>query len=231
MGIDGKTVNDAKAMDKGPPIPEFDLCKVSVPKTNLFCAETLGIPRVDMPQMRGIPVPGTYAATLPAGKRSGKVDLTDDFLQHLKDQGIKSEQTEIRASHLRASQNQIVGSRVVQLIRETDAGTRDLHEKPIFVTRDNYIVDGHHHWAADIAHGADKGKDYKIPVHKLDMDIVQALDMANAFTKKAGLAPKSGATAPSANERWDWDLPPHDLAFNAFCRDEEVYVFPYGGGR
>lgn len=183
-----------EAMDKGENAPQFDLCKVSAKGTNLFCQETLGIPRIQMPQMRGIPLPGTYAATLPAGKKSGKVDLSADFISHLAQQGITTKEEAIPASHLRASQNQIVGARVVQLITETQAGTRDLREKPIFVTRDNYIVDGHHHWAAIIGYGAEKGKDFKIPVYKLDMEIGQALEMANEFTKKAGLAPKSGAT-------------------------------------
>ena len=187
-------INDAIA--KGEVPPHFDLCKVSVAGANLFCEQSKGIPRVKMPQMRGIPVPGSYAATLKASKKTGKVDLTQQFLDHLTEEGIKSELTDVRASYLRASQNEIVGARVAQLIEETDAGDRDLREKPIFVTRDNYIVDGHHHWAAIIAHGADKGKDYKIPVYKLNMDIIQALDMANEFTKQSGLAPKTGS-APS----------------------------------
>lgn len=190
-----------KAIEKGEVPPHFDLCKVSVPRTNLFCEETLGIPRVKMPQMRGIPEPGSYAATLPAGKKSGKVDLSADFIKHLADQGIKSERTEIRASHLRASQGEIVGSRVVQLVTETKAGDRDLREKPIFVTRDNYIVDGHHHWAADVVMSAEKGKDWKIPVYKLDMDIGKALTMANDFTKAAGLKPKSGTAPATTNQR------------------------------
>lgn len=184
-----------KAIEKGEDAPKFDLCKVSAPNSNLFCQESLGIPRIDMPQMRGIPVPGTYAATKEASKKTGKVDLTKEFLDHLTEEGIKSEQTTIRASHLRASQKEIVGDRVIQLINETRAGTRDLREKPIFVTRDNYIVDGHHHWAAIVGHGYSRDKDMKIPVYKLDMDIGKALSMANEFTKRAGLAPKSGATS------------------------------------
>lgn len=183
-----------KAVKSGEKPPDFDLCKVSSPGTNLFCQETLGIPRIQMPQMRGIPVPGTHAATLKASKKTGKVDLSAEFIDHMKANGISTTEESISASHLRASQSQIVGSRVVQLVNEANAGTRDLREKPIFVTRDNYIVDGHHHWAADVAYNYQHGKDYKIPVHKLDCDIGKALDMANEFTKAQGLAPKSGAT-------------------------------------
>lgn len=201
-----------EAMTKGESAPEFDLCRVTAKDTNLFCQHSLGIPRIKMPQMRGIPVPGTYAATKLAGKKSGKVDLSAEFIQHLKDRGIATEQTAIRASHLRASQSQIVGARVVQLINETNAGKRDLREKPIFVTQDNYIVDGHHHWAAIVGHGYAKDKDMKIPVYRLHMDIGQALDMANDFTKKAGLAPKAGATAAlgMVGDEWHGPTPPSE---------------------
>lgn len=193
-------VNSAMASGQTP--PDFDLCKITVKNTNLFCQDNLDIPRVRMPQMRGIPLKGTLAAMLPAGKKSGKVDLTQQFLLHLKQQGIKASRTDIRASHLRASQNQIVGSRVMQLINETKAGQRDLREKPIFVTRDNYVVDGHHHWAAIVAYGYGRDKDMKVPVYQLDMDIGQALQMANDFTKAYGLAPKSGDTGQKVLSMW-----------------------------
>jgi hypothetical protein len=185
------------ATELGANAPDIDLCKVSVPNTNLFCQESMGIPRAQMPQMRGLPKEGSYAATLPRGKKSGKVDLTQDFLDHLQSQGIGVKETAIKSSHLRASQGQIVGSRVAQLMNETKAGTRDLREKPIWVTKDNYILDGHHHWAADVGMRLGK-KDWKIPVYKVDLDIGTAITMANDFTREKGLLPKSGATAPTA---------------------------------
>jgi SPP1 gp7 family putative phage head morphogenesis protein len=186
-----------QAVRLGDKAPNFDLCKVSVPGTNLFCQDNLGIPRVNMPQLRGMPVPGTYAATLKPNKK-GKVDLTRDFISHLHDQGIGVKTTSVPASHLRASQNQIVGTRVAELVNEAMAGTRDLREKPIFVTKDNYVLDGHHHWAAIVGYGYGKQKDLKVPVYKLDMDIGKAISMANEFTKKKGLASK----AATANRRW-----------------------------
>jgi SPP1 gp7 family putative phage head morphogenesis protein len=193
-----------RAVAMGQKAPFFDLCKVTVANTNLFCQETLGIPRIQMPQMRGQPTPGTPSAALKASKKSGKVDISKQFIQYLADQGIKTEETEIRASNLRASQAQIVGSRVAQLIEETRAGDRDLRERPMFVTRDNYIVDGHHHWAAIVGYGAEKHKDFKIPVYKLDMDIGAGLRAANDFAKQMGLKPKSG----TANEYVENAPPP-----------------------
>ncbi len=181
-----------KAEKHGKTAPTFDLCLVSVPGTNLFCQDNLGIPRIKMPQLNGVPVPGTYAATLPLNK-SGKVDLSAEFIKHLKSKGIKVEETKVRASHLRASQNEISGAKVARLVAAAKDGTHDLRGNPIFVTRDNYVVDGHHHWAATVGYGYSLDKDMKIPVHKLDLDIGTALEMANNYTKEAGLASASVA--------------------------------------
>jgi SPP1 gp7 family putative phage head morphogenesis protein len=205
-----------KAAELGEKAPNFDLCKVSVPKTNLFCQDNLGIPRAEMPQLRGQAKPGSYAASLPASK-SGKVDLTYEFLKELDRQGIKVEETDIRASHLRASQREIVGARVAELVNEAKAGKRDLREKPMFVTRDNYVVDGHHHWAAIVGLGHSKGKDLKVPVYKLDMDIGRAITLANEFAKAKGLLPKSA----TSNTRWEFHTDPEKVkAFQAWLRQQ-----------
>lgn len=181
-----------KAQEKGEKPPKIDMCKVSVPGTNLFCQETVGIPRIQMPQMRGQPVPGSIADGKPRVNKAGKVDVSADFIEHLKSKGIKAEQLEIRASHLRASQNEIDGARVLELVEGKSA--KDLRERPIFVTRDNYVLDGHHHWAALTVIGAGKGKDYKVPVYRLDMDIGEGVREANAFAKHVGIAPKTVGT-------------------------------------
>lgn len=186
-----------EAVEKGETAPKFDLCNVSAKGTNLFCQESLGIPRVKMPQMKGVAEKGSKAEKLGVDKK-GEVDLSQQFIDHLKSKGIKTEETTVRASHLRASQNEIVGSKIAKMVLEAQAGKRDLRDKPIFVTRDNYVVDGHHHWAADVGLGYAKGKDLKVPVHRLDCDIGQALDLANSFTREMGIRPKSASA--TANE-------------------------------
>jgi hypothetical protein len=186
-----------KAVALGARAPAFDLCKVSVKGTNLFCEENLGYPRAQMPQLRGRPVPGSFAATKKVSK-AGKVDLTREFVEHLRAEGTKVTETDVRASYLRASQSEIDGARVAQLVTEAAEGSRDLRERPIFVTRDNYIVDGHHHWAALVGLGSKREKDFKVPVYKLDMEIGEALSKANAYAKTMGIAPKS-ITSPLTN--------------------------------
>lgn len=178
------------AVEKGDKAPSFDLCKVSVKDTNLFCQDSLGIPRVQMPQMKGVAEPGSKAHAMGVDKK-GEVDLSRAFIDHMQAQGIKTEQTDVRASHLRASQNEIVGTKIAKMVTEAKAGMRDLREKPIFVTKDNYVVDGHHHWAAIVGLGLGKGKDLKVPVYRLNTDIGTALSMANDYTKAMGIKPKA----------------------------------------
>ena len=48
----------AAVKDENKP-PHWDLCKVSIPGTNKFCDENIGIPRDKMPQLGGKPKPGS----------------------------------------------------------------------------------------------------------------------------------------------------------------------------
>src|SRR5262249_12373421 len=119
----------AKRMQKqGKDAPFFDLCKVSISGTNLFCAETKGIKRVEMPQM-------DKATTIA-------------FIKHLEDKGYKIEKGSERAINLRATQNQLNGVKVAlnmdRYVREGKGPRR------LIVSRGDYILDGHHKWAAKI---------------------------------------------------------------------------------
>jgi hypothetical protein len=54
--------------------PKFDLCKVTVKGTNLFCVESKGIPRIKMPQLAGVPAKGVEGRqdAAPGGVRRGR---------------------------------------------------------------------------------------------------------------------------------------------------------------
>ena len=181
------------AIAKGEKAPTYDLCKVSVPKTNLFCQETVGVPRINMPQMKGTPVAGSEADKLKHTKK-GEVDVGQQFIDHLKAKGISTEDTSVRASHLRASQNELDGAKVAGMVASAKAGTYDPKKGVLFVTRDNYILDGHHRWAAAVGLGLGKDKDFKLNVHKIDMDIGTAIREANDYTKQIGIKQKAVGT-------------------------------------
>lgn len=86
--------------------------------------ESLGIPRKNMPQIAG-------------EDRAG-------LLSFLKTLGVKHDRATVRASALRPSQR--------EFSREKIEATR-LHastSRPVLVSKDGYVVDGHHQWFADL---------------------------------------------------------------------------------
>jgi len=182
-------VADAKA--KGEPAPNINLCDVTVPGTNLYCDDNLGIPRDEMPQFKGNASPGSRAAGMDADA-SGEVDTEPVFKEMLKEKGIKTLQTEIPADKLKATQKDLVGAKVVGMMAALEKDPQ--HPKitaPIYVSRDGHVIDGHHRWAAIVAHNA-ANPDNQIPMKTtvLDMDIKDAIPMANKFAEDMGIAAK-----------------------------------------
>lgn len=176
-----------EAKQKGEKAPTFDLCKVSVKGTNLFCAQSKGIARVQMPQLKGMPTPGSKADKLPKDDK-GRVDLADHFKEHLQGLGVGISRRDVRADHLRASQSELNGALTAHLAQQMDSGVRD--NTPIFASRDDYIVDGHHRWAATVGvdYRDNKAGDLTMPTDTVDMEIGQLLDEARKFVDEWGMA-------------------------------------------
>lgn len=181
-----------EAQAKGEDAPKYDLCNVSVEGTNLFCAESLGVPRVNMPQLSGIPIPGTPADALDKDYKGG-VNLGPAFQDYLANKGYSMETTTEDPAYLRASQSQLNGVSVAAIMNRTGI---DLSDRPIFISNDNYVIDGHHRWAADIGLRYSDSPDLRIPVTRIDAGIVTLLHAATEFTSKMGM--------PSRTiKRWD----------------------------
>jgi hypothetical protein len=182
-------VADAKA--KGEPAPNVNLCDVTVPGTNLYCDDNLGIPRAEMPQFKGTAQPGSRAAGMDADA-SGEVDTEPVFKEMLKEKGIKTLQTEVPADKLKATQSELVGAKVVGMMGALEKDPN--HPKitaPIYVSRDGYVIDGHHRWAAIVAYNAaNPDKQIQMKTTVLDQDIKDAIPMANKFAEDMGIAAK-----------------------------------------
>lgn len=230
-----KRVQAAKAA--GDAAPNFDLCKVTVKNTNLFCAESKGIPRVKMPQFGGVPKPGSPADGM-AKDEKGSVDLSGLFRKMLEDNGAGVSNEEELASHLKASQIELNGAKVASMTQALDAGQKLGGDPRIFVSHDGYIVDGHHRWAANVGHDlgdASGEQDVKMPVARVDMDIIELLDAANHFTKAMGIPQQgfadskpSGGTGDHAAALGRGELPENGgLYFNT---DPEALKAKYGLG-
>lgn len=209
LGELARRVQEAKAA--GDQAPSFDLCKVTVKGTNLFCAESKGVPRVKMPQLGGYPMHGSLADKLPKAE-DGSVDLTREFRRKLLEQGVKTEIGTEKASHLRATQLEIDGGHVAKMVKALENG-ESLGDAPIFTSSDNYIVDGHHRWAANVGHDLADNKlgDVDMTVERVDMGIIELLDAANSFAHEMGIPQAAAGQAavkapePTADERKQLD--------------------------
>jgi len=185
---------------------DVDLCKVSVPGSNLFCGGNKGIPRHEMPQLKSKPIPGGKAdqmvkAGILEKDENGEVNTEELFLQKIEKEAPVER---VKVTDLKATQNQLVGKKVSLFLNQLQNGdpnsefTKKLNE-PIIVSRDPetgemYIVDGHHRWAAlvaqDIANGGDG--DIEMNVKVVDAPIGEVIEQSNDFTKEMGLETKSG---------------------------------------
>ena len=184
-----KMIDDAKA--KGDPAPNINLCDITIPGTNLYCDDNKGIPREEMPQFKGKAVEGSRAAGMETDK-DGEVDTEPIFREMLKQKKVKVLQTEVPADKLKATQKDLVGGKVIGMMGALEKDPN--HPKitaPIYVSRDGYVIDGHHRWAAIVAYNA-KHPDNPIPMKStvIDMDIKDAIPMANKFAEDMGIAAK-----------------------------------------
>jgi thioredoxin reductase len=161
----GKLADVAKEMEKlGAKKKNFNLCDASVEGTNLFCAESKGIKRVKMPQ----------------------ISDPKAFQDYLKKQGVKFENVDEYADHLRATQNELKGAQVGGIMKAMREGK--VKEDRIMVSHDNYVLDGHHRWAATVGIDSENNKlgDIKMPVARADIGIIALYLQAEKFTGGAG---------------------------------------------
>ena len=179
-----------EAQAKGEKAPNIDLCSVSVPGTNLFCAGNLGIERSAMPQLSGKPRPGSSADSLPKDDK-GEVNIGDAFTSRLAELGVDVQDRTIPAATLRASQKELVGANVAWMMKNGDKIGLDTGR--IFVSKDGYVIDGHHRWAALVGQDTQDGSlgNVNINVQQIDMPISQVLQFANAFADEVGVMPKA----------------------------------------
>lgn len=187
-------VKDAAA--KGEKAPNYNLCLVAVPGTNVFCGAALhteefpgGLPRIAMPQFKAHPRPGSEADKLPRVNDRGEVDATDQFVAYLKGLGIATYRDDTLASQLKASQSELVGAQVAALVHNPkfDAGQ-------IIKSRDNYVVDGHHRWAVAVAKDATDNRlgDIRLNTIRMDAPISEILRLARPWTAQFGLTALAG---------------------------------------
>ncbi len=85
---------------------------------------------------------------------------------------VKVTKETIPASKLKKSQKELIPSKVKGIAKKYD-NPSDM--KPLIISKDNHIVDGHHRWAAAIYKW---GEDVKIPVHRINLTINNAIKLS-----------------------------------------------------
>lgn len=195
----------------------LNMCAIQVPGTNVFCVKNKGIPRILMPQLGGEDVE--------TGRKKNVQLWAEEMLEskNLIDPETSIPASEVTASQSELGAVQISdmlkNNRAWRVHRdridamppgpERDAEEARLAAKvkareympdsvltaPILITRDGYIIDGHHRWATLIAKDLEDGGlgDVQMSVREVDMDVGEALATMNEFAKAAGIkqvAPK-----------------------------------------
>lgn len=165
--------------------PPWDLGYVSVKGTRLFNEQTLGIPRIDMPQLSGPAQPGSEAAILAHGANKF-IELDPEFRQQLKDDGVDVKDERARTDTLRATQTQLTAASVAGIARAAQQGNPKvlkMLKEPIWVSADNYVIDGHHRWAAHAIMG-----DKEMNIQRIGLPAALAIPYAEGFAQRMGIA-------------------------------------------
>ena len=136
---------------------------------------SLGISRADMPQLSGT-VRGTY---------QGSAEVGPKFTEHLRSQGISVTGESVPASSLKPTQAD-GDMRVIRGI----AGSleRGGAVKPVFVSSDGRVLDGHHTWAARVLAGRERPELGMIRVLRAGVPIRALLAEAARFGAAEGIA-------------------------------------------
>lgn len=216
MKIDqlAKAAADAKAA--GEKAPNFNLCDITIPGTNLYCKGNKGIPREDMPQFKGYAKPGSIADKLPKDN-GGEVDTEAQFKVLLKRNGVAvSEPQSVPADQLKATQTELVGAKVAGMTKALE--TEPNHPKitaPIYVSNDGYVLDGHHRWAAVTSAAVASGQPAMMNVRVIDMPIKELVKISNDFADQIGIQQKKADANAEAPKKEVTEVTTNDWHYKA----------------
>jgi predicted ABC-type ATPase len=147
-----------------------DVTEISVQGTLLFGDEGMGIARKDMPQI--------------------DASLRPEFLSDLAAKGIKTTEEDIDPKGLKPIQKEISGSRSGAIYNKYRKAGEIPDQQRILISKDGFVIDGHHTWAASVAFAFDNPS-AKLPVYRLDMNGKDALEASLAWTESKGIEGQS----------------------------------------
>lgn len=117
--------------------------------------DTLGVKRADMPQVHR--------------------DHYPELMKYLKDHGARITQKEVPATTLKATQGEFSDEGVRKMMRTGGRTSDSKDKKPLLVSSDNYIIDGHHRWLASY------NIDETVPIFQFSIPVKRLLELVRDF--------------------------------------------------
>jgi hypothetical protein len=147
----------------------------------LFDHSALGISRADMPQL----------PTDAAGQK--------DFIDFLAKNGVTVTQDSIDPRSLMATQNELNGAKVGQMLEGYMSGKFDVGSQTIFTSKEGDVLDGHHRWAATALYSmANPGT--TIGEIRANADISRLVDLGRQYAGAHGIASQSFSATAAAGK-------------------------------
>ena len=137
---------------------------------------SLGVDRAAMPQLSGT-VNGEYQ---PSSK------ITPQFLDELARQGVDVTSKNVAAESLRPTQTTGDPAKIRQMADRFKSGASTA--KPIVISSDNRVLDGHHNWAGQRLADVETGTHTPMPVHQVNLPMSELLKRAAHFAASKGIA-------------------------------------------
>jgi len=148
-----------------------DITELKVKGTLLFGDEGMGIARSDMPQ-------------IPTSDR-------EKFLKDIeKDSGITYEKEKVDPTTLKPIQKEVSGSRAGAIYEKFAEKGKIPKDERILISKDGFVVDGHHTWAASVAFSFDN-PGTELPVYRLSVNADEALKVSRDYAKAHGYESKA----------------------------------------
>lgn len=144
----------------------INLTQLSVAGRPVF-GNSLGIPRAQMPQV-------------PSNR-------LDDYFKDLQSRGVAVEPGKVDPRTLKPVQNEVNAAKSATWI---DTLARGESPKPVMISKDGYVIDGHHQWGGSMAYAIEHGA-YNMPVIRVDLPARQLLGDVSRWTDAQGLARKT----------------------------------------
>ena len=116
--------------------------------------KTLGIPRDKMPQVKSKDYP--------------------ELVAFLKSNGIRMTKRKVKAKDLKATQSNFNVDKITQAVAKYKTLAQ---AKPIIVSSDGYVIDGHHRWLGAVNVGGD------IAIMQASVKAKELMDAINKFPK------------------------------------------------